>query len=130
FLASGASYGVPALLGPSARPPVTVLTTRIKGYIDLHTTRGFGQATALSAMLFGMALLFPLASALADPSASAAATRPTKAAVTRLGRWRWPAALVTTGLFLVTVALPSGALVLSSFITSVSHGLSFDNLSL
>ena len=38
--------------------------------IDMHTTRGFGQATALSAMLFGIALLFPLASAFTDPSAT------------------------------------------------------------
>ena len=130
FLASGASYGVPALLGPSARPPVTVLTTRIKAYIDMHTTRGFGQATALSAMLFCIALLFPLASAFADPSASSAATRPTSTAITRLGGLRWPAALLASGLFLVTVALPFGALVLSSLITEASHGLTASNLSL
>lgn len=130
FLASAASYGVPAILGPSARPPVTVLTTRIKGYIDLHTPRGFGQATALSALLFGMALLFPLASGLADPSASAAATRPAVPAVTRLGRWRTPAAIVVALLFGLTVALPLGALILSSLLANVGAGLAWSNLSL
>ncbi|MBI4860996.1 MAG: iron ABC transporter permease [Candidatus Riflebacteria bacterium] len=130
FLATAASYGVPALLGPSAHPPVHVLTTRVKAYIDLHTTRGFNQAIALSAGLFLLAFLFPLASAAMGGSDRGASARPPRPARTRLGPWRWPCFAAVAAVFFGAVALPFLALLVSSFMTNAGLGFSPENLSL
>ncbi|MBI3893004.1 MAG: iron ABC transporter permease [Candidatus Wallbacteria bacterium] len=130
FLGTCASYGVPAVLGPSARPSVSVLTTRIKGYIDLHTTGGFRQATALSAVLLLAALVFPLAERAGGGDARAAGARPSARRPASLGRWRAPALAMVAGVFGVTTLAPIMALGISSLMGNVGRGFRLENLSL
>lgn len=130
FLGTCASYGVPAVLGPSARPPVSVLTTRIKGYIDLHTTGGFRQATALSAVLLLAALAFPLAERTSGSDSRSAGTRPAGRKPVALGRWRTAALAGVGAVFGLTTFLPILALLISSLMENVGRGFSWENLSL
>jgi iron(III) transport system permease protein len=130
FLASAASYGVPAVLGPSAKPPVQVLTTRVKSCIDLHTTGGFRQATALSSLLLLAALLFPLAESVSRPDPRSGAVRSARRVRARLGRWKWPVLVGVGGLFCCTTLLPVLALLASSVMTNIGQGFGWSNLSL
>lgn len=129
FLAAAASYGVPALLGPSAEPPVTVLTTRIKGAIDLHTTGGFYQAMALCWPLLAMALAFPAAGALGGIEAVGVTSRPGQGHVFALGRLRRPLLAAVALLAGLAVLLPLATLIVSSLLANVGLGLTWSNLS-
>jgi iron(III) transport system permease protein len=129
FLGAAASFGVPALLGPSARPPVRVVTTRIKGFIDLHSTRGFAQAAALSSVLFLLTLLFPLAAGI-EAGGRHGATRPVRPVLHQLGAFRTPIEWLVAGIFALTVLLPFGALLLASFLGNVSNGPHVANFTL
>lgn len=54
--------------------------------------------------------------------------KPGKARRVDLGRWRWPMWLFSTGVFIASIVLPFGVLILTSFRRAVGEPLSRDNL--
>lgn len=54
--------------------------------------------------------------------------KPGKARRVDLGRWRWPMWLFSMGVFVASIVLPFGVLILTSFRRAVGEPLSWDNL--
>jgi len=116
FLFAASAFGVPYLLGVTASPPTTTLTTRIYGEV-LMGERGLERAAVLSGELLLLALVVLLASRwlarrgqVRLSAGKGLAKRPLP-----LGAWRAPLTALCVATAVVLVVLP----LLAVFLTSV-----------
>jgi len=127
-LASLASFGVPAMIGTPARK--FVLTTAIYAKIQEGSASAFDEAMLIALEMAGFTLvLVVLASFWSRRKVSLVTGKTSRPALTRLGPWRLPLALLVWGVWSLVVLLPLAALVLSSFCKEPGV-LSWSNLSL
>jgi iron(III) transport system permease protein len=116
FLFAASAFGVPYMLGVTASPPMPVLTTRIYGLVLMGGQDSLARALVLSAALLALATLL-LGFNQALGRAARVQTASGKGIARRLlplGRWRLPIAAATALAALVLVALPLGAVLLTS----------------
>jgi iron(III) transport system permease protein len=123
FILGISSFEVPRLIGRPGR--IDVFTTEIQAATS-GAPPSFGIASALSITLLLVCLAAILFYRRATRDAEAFATitgkgyTPTRI---RLGRWRWPVALVTGLLFLAALGLPLLTLVWQSFFRNLAPSL-------
>lgn len=114
FLATAASFGVPALIGGPAR--IYLLTTQIYSFQRSGTELGLKTASAISSLLMVIAALSILVSYFFSRgkeavSVTGKATRPSQLS---LGSWRWPVMIALVVFFVVILVLPILAILLSA----------------
>ncbi len=115
FLFSASAFGVPYLLGVTASPPTTTLTTHVYGLV-LMGNGGLASAGAIALVLLALASIVLFASRFA---ARAGRVRLSSGKGIRLrplalGAWRWPLGAFAIAVALVLIALPLGAVFLTS----------------
>lgn len=129
FLASVASFGVPALIGGPAR--LYLLTTQIYTYQRMGSMSGLIRAAALAVWLMIAALVLMATAHFFSTrktlqTVSGKTSRPSEF---ELGRLRWPLFLLVCVFGVVVFVLPVGGVLLSSL--SVTQGeLGWSNLTL
>lgn len=130
FLFSASAFGVPYLLGFSATPPTTVLTTRIYSAMLMGGPDNFARAIGLSTVLLGLSIVvlalngfFGRRGRVRLLAGKGLASRPWA-----LGRLRPFALGFVVLVVLVLVALPLLAVFLTSVQKSFGGGLGADNL--
>ncbi len=128
FLATAASFGVPALIGGPAR--IYLLTTQIYTFQRMGTLNSLEMAIAISVILMITSLVgLALSQMLLRNSRYAIVTgKSARASKISLGRWRSLTQGTLTALSTVLLILPLLALVLSAF-SHVQGVITFANLS-
>ena len=129
FLATAASFGVPALIGNPGR--VLVLTTQIYTYQKMGTQNGIYLALQLSSLLASFAILLTFASFyLNKKTASAELTgKSQKPSLIELGKFQILAKVLVSFFWFLVFILPLTAIGISAF-SEVQGIISFNNLSL
>jgi iron(III) transport system permease protein len=115
FLFSASAFGVPYLLGVTASPPTTTLTTHVYGLV-LMGQGGLASAGAIALVLLALASCVLLASRIASRAGRVrlSSGKGIKLRPLALGPWRLPLGAVAIAIALVLVALPLGAVFLTS----------------
>lgn len=115
FLFSASAFGVPYLLGVTASPPVTTLTTRIWAQVLLGA-KGLDQAGALALWLLGLSsLVLVLAQRLGRAGRVAFSSgKGARRTPLSLDGARWPVGLALWALGGALVLAPLGAVALAS----------------
>lgn len=130
FLFSASAFGVPYLLGVTASPPTTTLTTHVYGLV-LMGHGGLASAGAIALVLLALASFVLLASRIASRAGRVrlSSGKGIKLRPLALGTWRAPLAGLVISIALVLVALPLGAVFLTSLEPSFGRleGLSFQH---
>jgi iron(III) transport system permease protein len=112
FLFSASAFGVPYLLGVTASPPTTTLTTHVYGLV-LMGHAGLASAGSIALVLLALASFVLLASRISSrvriSSGKGIQRRPLA-----LGAWRLPLGSAAIAIALVLVALPLAAIFLTS----------------
>lgn len=129
FLASAASFGVPALIGSPAR--IFLMTTKIYTFQKMGSLRGIYLAAALSSLLLLFALVIlvlnqRLIKKLSFQVVSGKASRPS---LIDLGRWKNPLFLGILCFVGLVLVLPLGGILITA-LSSVQGRFSFDNFGL
>ena len=128
FIAAGSCFGIPAIVGLPGN--IEVMTTRIVTFIFMGSEKGVADATALavSLMVIANALLFGMSYMLGRKDYTTISGKSTRPNIVELGKWKW-AALAFVGLYaFVSVILPMGSVVLTSFLKSMSQDITLSNL--
>ncbi len=112
FLFSASAFGVPYLLGVTASPPTSTLTTHVYALV-LMGSGGIASAGAISVLLLALASAVLLASRLVK-SAPLASGKGIRLRPLALGALRWPLGVFAFWLALALVALPLAAVFLTS----------------
>lgn len=130
FLFSASAFGVPYLLGVTASPPTTTLTTHVYGLV-LMGHGGLASAGSIALVLLALASFVLLASRVASRAGRVrlASGKGIKLRPLTLGGWRAPLGACAVCVALVLVALPLGAVFLTSLEPSFGRleGLSFQH---
>ncbi|MBS1149314.1 MAG: transporter, permease protein [Myxococcaceae bacterium] len=128
FLFSASAFGVPYLLGVTASPPTTTLTTHVYGLV-LMGHGGLASAGAIALVLLTLASAVLLASRLASRAGRVrlSSGKGIKLRPLALGPWRAPLGVAAIAIAGVLVALPLGAVFLTSLEPSFGR---LENLSL
>ena len=115
FLFSASAFGVPYLLGVTASPPTTTLTTHVYGLV-LMGSGGLASAGAIALVLLALASFVLLASRVASRAGRVrlASGKGIKLRPLALGGWKVPLGILAIGVALVLVVLPLGAVFLTS----------------
>lgn len=114
FLASIASFGVPAMIGGPGR--VFVLTTALYSLVKQGSQDALGQAFAIAAYMALFALAFVVfTQRLTARKGSVTGGSESRPSVVGLGVWRYPLSFLLWAAWSLLVGLPLAALVLSSF---------------
>jgi iron(III) transport system permease protein len=127
FLATAASFGVPAMIGGPAR--IYLMTTQIFTYQRMGTEQGLNLSIVVSIFLMVMtlALLFLSQRLSRDNSTALVGGKTARPSVIRLRSWRIPVFVSLLSLLFTILILPMLALLLSAL--SLSQGAwSIDNL--
>jgi iron(III) transport system permease protein len=114
------SFEVPRLIGNPAR--INVFTTEVQRATG-QTTPEFGVASALSMALLGICVIAVYFYRQATRNAEAFATitgKGYKPVPLNLGRWRWPATILTSIMFMATLGLPLLTLIWQSFFRNLA----------
>lgn len=132
FLFAASAFGVPYLLGVVTQPPVPVLTTRIYAQTLLGGREHLHHAMSLSVGLLALGMLALAASRWAGRSGRAASVSGKGAAPRAVPLGRAGPLLAGLGLLAAAalVALPLGAVVLSSFQRSAGAQIALNALTL
>jgi iron(III) transport system permease protein len=132
FLFAASAFGVPYLLGVTASPPTTTLTTHVYGLV-LMGSGGLASAGAIALVLLALASLVLLASRIASRAGAVrlASGKGIKLRALALGGWRIPLGATAVAAAVVLVALPLGAVFLTSLEPSFGRleGLSLQHWS-
>ena len=112
FLFSASAFGVPYLLGVTASPPTTTLTTHIYGLV-LMGHAGLKSAGSIALVLLALATAVLLASRLAS-RVRLSSGKGIKLRPLALGPWRLPLGAAVIAIAFVLVALPLAAVFLTS----------------
>ncbi len=115
FLFSASAFGVPYLLGVTASPPTTTLTTHVYGLV-LMGHGGLGSAGAIALVLLVVASLVLFASRIAARAGRVrlSSGKGIKLRPLALGGWRLPLGAVSITTAFVLVVLPVAAVFLAS----------------
>jgi iron(III) transport system permease protein len=132
FLFSASAFGVPYLLGVTASPPTTTLTTHVYGLV-LMGKGGLESTGAIALVLLALASFVLLASRLAARVSRVrlASGKGIKLRPLALGPWRLPLAFAVIAVAVTLVALPLAAVFLTSLEPSFGRleGLSLQHWS-
>lgn len=129
FLATAASFGVPALIGSPAR--LYLITTQIYTFQKMGSLSGLYKAGALSMLLllFAIITLFIQQKVLSKSQFQTVSGKTSRASLIELGKWKIPA-LVSVGIFLfVAFVLPLGGILISA-LSKVQGNFNLDNFTL
>jgi iron(III) transport system permease protein len=128
FVATAASFGVPAMIGGPAR--IYFMTTQIYQNQRMATEAGLNSSIAISAMLMaGTFLILFLSQKWSQKSFAMVSGKTAKPSIIRLGPLRPFVALLVAAFAFVVFILPMGSVVLSAF-SEVQGKWSFTNLGL
>jgi iron(III) transport system permease protein len=129
FLATAASFGVPALIGGPAR--IYMMTTKIYTYQKMGSISGLLKAGALSSFLMFLAVLTLLAVQLLsrDKRMQTVSGKTARPSNFELGRWKAPIVTLTILFLVVVFVLPILGILISS-LSSVQGELTASNFTL
>ncbi len=127
FIAAGSCFGIPAIVGMPGN--IEVMTTRIVTFVYMGDDKGIRDATALavSLMVVANALLFGMSWLLGRKDYTTISGKSTRPNIVELGKWTWLAELFVGGYAFISVILPLGSVVMTSFLKSMSQAPGWDN---
>lgn len=127
FIAAGSCFGIPAIVGMPGN--IEVMTTRIVTFVYMGDDKGIRDATALavSLMVVANALLFGMSWLLGRKDYTTISGKSTRPNIVELGKWTWLAELFVGGYAFISVILPLGSVVMTSFLKSMSRAPGWDN---
>lgn len=114
FLATAASFGVPALIGSPAR--IYMITTQIYTFQKMGSLSGIFKAGALSMFLLGFAVitLFIQQRILNRSQFKTVSGKTSRPSLIELGKWKIPAIFVVCSFLFVGFILPLGGILISA----------------
>ncbi len=129
FLATAASFGVPALIGSPAR--IYMVTTQIYTYQKMGSLSGLYKAGALSIYLLVFAILVLLIQQriLRKSQFQTVSGKTARPSLIELGRWKTPAVIAVCAFLFVGFVLPLSGIILSA-LSKVQGDLALSNLTL
>ena len=127
FIAAGSCFGIPAIVGMPGN--IEVLTTRIVSFVYMGDEKGIRDATtlAVSLMVLANGLLFFMTWLMGRKDYTTISGKSTRPVVVELGRWKGLALLFVGGYSFISVILPLGSIVMTSFMVSMSKGITLSN---
>lgn len=127
FIGAGSAFGIPAIVGMPGN--IEVLTTRIVSFVYMGNDSGIRNATtlAVSLMILANGLLFFMTWFMGRKDYTTIGGKSTRPALVELGKWKGLATFLVAVYAFIAVILPLGSIVITSFMVSMSKGLSFDN---
>lgn len=128
FIAAGSCFGIPSIVGMPGN--IEVMTTRIVTYIYMGDEAGVRDATALAASLMFLAnfLLMGMTWMMGRKDYTTISGKSTRPNIVELGKWKWPA-FCAVGLYgAISVIIPLGSIVLTSFLKSMSRPVEWSNI--
>lgn len=127
FIGDGSAFGIPAIVGMPGN--IEVLTTRIVSFVYMGNDSGIRNATtlAVSLMILANGLLFFMTWFMGRKDYTTIGGKSTRPALVELGRWKGLATILVAVYAFIAVILPLGSIVITSFMVSMSKGLSLDN---
>ena len=127
FIGAGSAFGIPAIVGMPGN--IEVLTTRIVSFVYMGNDSGIRNATtlAVSLMILANGLLFFMTWFMGRKDYTTIDGKSTRPALVELGKWKGLATFLVAVYAFIAVILPLGSIVITSFMVSMSKGLSLDN---
>ena len=127
FIGAGSAFGIPAIVGMPGN--IEVLTTRIVSFVYMGNDSGIRNATtlAVSLMILANGLLFFMTWFMGRKDYTTIGGKSTRPALVELGKWKGLATFLVAVYAFIAVILPLGSIVITSFMVSMSKGLSLDN---
>ena len=127
FIGAGSAFGIPAIVGMPGN--IEVLTTRIVSFVYMGNDSGIRNATtlAVSLMILANGLLFFMTWFMGRKDYTTIGGKSTRPALVELGKWKGLATFLVAVDAFIAVILPLGSIVITSFMVSMSKGLSLDN---
>lgn len=127
FIGAGSAFGIPAIVGMPGN--IEVLTTRIVSFVYMGNDSGIRNATtlAVSLMILANGLLFFMTWFMGRKDYTTIGGKSTRPALVELGKWKGLATFLIAVYAFIAVILPLGSIVITSFMVSMSKGLSLDN---
>lgn len=127
FIGAGSAFGIPAIVGMPGN--IEVLTTRIVSFVYMGNDSGIRNATtlAVSLMILANGLLFFMTWFMGRKDYTTIGGKSTQPALVELGKWKGLATFLVAVYAFIAVILPLGSIVITSFMVSMSKGLSLDN---
>lgn len=127
FIGAGSAFGIPAIVGMPGN--IEVLTTRIVSFVYMGNDSGIRNATtlAVSLMILANGLLFFMTWFMGRKDYTTIGGKSTWPALVELGKWKGLATFLVAVYAFIAVILPLGSIVITSFMVSMSKGLSLDN---
>lgn len=127
FIGAGSAFGIPAIVGMPGN--IEVLTTRIVSFVYMGNDSGIRNATtlAVSLMILANGLLFFMTWFMGRKDYTTISGKSTRPALVELGKWKGLATFLVAVYAFIAVILPLGSIVITSFMVSMSKGLSLDN---
>ena len=127
FIAAGSCFGIPAIVGMPGN--IEVMTTRIVTFIYMGDDKGIRDATALavSLMVIANALLFFMSWMLGRKDYTTISGKSTRPNIVDLGSWKPLALFFVGGYAFISVILPLGSIIMTSFLVSMSKGVVWSN---
>ncbi len=127
FIGAGSAFGISAIVGMPGN--IEVLTTRIVSFVYMGNDSGIRNATtlAVSLMILANGLLFFMTWFMGRKDYTTIGGKSTRPALVELGKWKGLATFLVAVYAFIAVILPLGSIVITSFMVSMSKGLSLDN---
>jgi iron(III) transport system permease protein len=127
FIAAGSAFGIPAIVGMPGN--IEVMTTRIVTFVYMGDEKGIRDATALAVSLMFIAnfLLFFMSWLLSRKDYTTISGKSTRPNMVELGKYKHLAFGIVAFYAFIAVILPIGSVVMTSFIKSMSKGLTLSN---
>ena len=127
FIGAGSAFGIPAIVGMPGN--IEVLTTRIVSFVYMGNDSGIRNATtlAVSLMILANGLRFFMTWFMGRKDYTTIGGKSTRPALVELGKWKGLATFLVAVYAFIAVILPLGSIVITSFMVSMSKGLSLDN---
>lgn len=127
FIGAGSCFGIPAIVGMPGN--IEVLTTRIVSFVYMGDDQGIRDATTLAVSLMFLAngLLFFMSWLMGRKDYTTISGKSTRPVLVELGRWKGVATFFVGLYAFLSVILPLGSIVMTSFMVSMSKGMRLDN---
>lgn len=129
FLATAASFGVPALIGSPAR--LYLITTQIYTFQKMGSLSGIYKAGALSMFLlvFAIITLFIQQKILAKNQFQTVSGKTARPSLIELGRWKIPSLIAVCGFLFAVFVLPISGILISA-LSKIQGSFALDNFTL
>ncbi len=127
FIAAGSAFGIPAIVGMPGN--IEVMTTRIVTFVYMGDEKGIRDATALAVSLMVIAnfLLFFMSWMLSRKDYTTISGKSTRPNMVELGKYKHLAFGIVSVYSFVAVILPIGSILMTSFLKSMSKGITWSN---